>query len=152
MRERARGVPAQSTHEDENESLEEVRWHPACAWGGMMHSTPPAPYGFPHHRLLGYQLALELVKLVSRTRIADAQLRQQARRSAASAALNSAEGAARQTLADKSRAYAIALAECCECCAAIEIATALGACAPADEQAVLTLGLRLKNVLSRLVH
>jgi four helix bundle protein len=65
--------------------------------------------------------------------------------------LNSAEGAARQTLADKSRAYGIALAECCECCAAIEIATALGACSPVDEQAVLALGLRLKNVLSRLV-
>jgi hypothetical protein len=49
-------------------------------------------------------------------------------------ALNSAEGAARQTLADKSRAYAIALAECCECCAAVEIAAALGACSAADEQ------------------
>jgi four helix bundle protein len=118
----------------------------------MTHSTPPASNSFPHHKLVGYQLALSLVKLVARTRIADAQLRQQARRSAASAALNSAEGAARQTLADKSRAYAIALAECCECCAAIEIAAALGACSTADEQAVLALGLRLKNVLSRLVH
>lgn len=73
----------------------------------MTHSTPPAPNSFPHHKLIAYQLALSLVKLVARTRIADAQLRQQARRSAASAALNSAEGAARQTLADKSRAYAI---------------------------------------------
>ena len=118
----------------------------------MTHSTPPATGSFPHHKLVAYQLALSLVKLVAKTRIADAHLRQQARRSAASAALNSAEGAARQTLADKSRAYVIALAECCECCAAIEIATALGACSPAEEQAVLGLGLRLKNVLSRLVH
>jgi len=118
----------------------------------MAHSSPHDPGSFPHHRLIAYQLALELVKLVARTRIADAQLRQQARRSAASAALNSAEGAARQTLADKSRAYAIALAECCECCAAIEIAAALGACAVSDEQAVVALGLRLKNVLSRLLH
>ena len=92
------------------------------------------------------------MRLVARCRIADAQLRQQARKSAASAALNTAEGAARQTLADKSRAYAIALAECCECCAAIEIAAALGACSKSDEQTVLTLGLRLKNVLSRLVR
>ena len=118
----------------------------------MTHSTPPTSNSFPHHKLIAYQLALSLVKLVASTRIADAQLRQQARRSAASAALNSAEGAARQTLADKSRAYAIALAECCECCAAIEIAAALGACSPADEEAVLALGLRLKNVLSRLLH
>jgi four helix bundle protein len=118
----------------------------------MTHSTPPAPNTFPHHKLIAYQLALELVKLVSATRIREANLRKQARRSAASAALNSAEGAARQTVADKSRAYAIALAECCECCAAIEIAAALGACSRAEEEAVLTLGLRLKNVLSRLVR
>jgi four helix bundle protein len=118
----------------------------------MTHSTPPSPDTFPHHRLVAYQLALELVKLVACTRVADAQLRQQARKSAASAALNSAEGAARQTLADKSRAYAIALAECCEACAAIEIAGALGACSAADVRAVLALGVRLKNVLSRLVR
>jgi len=120
--------------------------------GGMSPSTPAAPNAFPHHNLVACQLALSLVKLVADTRIADAHLRQQARKSAASAALNTAEGAARQTLADKSRAYAIALAECCECCAAIEIAAALGACSPINEQAVLTLGLRLKNVLSRLVR
>jgi four helix bundle protein len=129
------------------------RRHAACAWGeGMTHSTPPTPTSFPHQKLVGYQLALALVKLVAQARVADAQLRQQARRSAVSAALNAAEGAARQTLADKRRAYAIALAECCECCAAIEIAAALGACSAGDEQAVLALGLRLKNVLSRLVR
>jgi four helix bundle protein len=85
-------------------------------------------------------------------RIGDAHFRAQTRKSAASAALNCAEGAARQTVADKSRAYAIALAECCEACAAVEIAGALGACSAADVQAVLALGVRLKNVLSRLVR
>jgi four helix bundle protein len=112
----------------------------------------PPENSLPHHKLIAYQLALELVKLVAGIRIADAQLRQQARKSAASAALNAAEGAARQTLPDKARAYAIALAECCEACAAVEIAGALGACSPADVQAVLALGVRLKNVLSRLVR
>jgi len=106
----------------------------------------------PHHRLIAYQLALELVKLVAGTRIRDSQLRAQARKSAASAALNTAEGAARQSLADKSRAYAIALAECCEACAAVEIAGALGACAPVQVAEVLALGVRLKNMLSRLVR
>ncbi len=91
----------------------------------------------PHHRLIAYQLALELVKLVGGIRIRDSQLRAQARKSAASAALNAAEGAARQSLADKSRAYAIALAECCEACAAVEIAEALGACSPEHLRAVL---------------
>ena len=104
----------------------------------------------PHHRLVAYQLALELVKLVSRTRVGDAQLRQQARKSAASCALNTAEGAARQTHADKARAYAIALAECCECCAAVEIAGALGVCGAGDVATVVTLGVRVKNLLSRL--
>ncbi len=47
---------------------------------------------------------------------------------------------------------ALELAECCEACAAIEIAGALGACSPADVRAVLGLGVRLKNVLSRLVR
>jgi four helix bundle protein len=117
-----------------------------------MSQNAPAATTFPHHKLVAYQLALELVKLVGSVRIRDAQLRQQARKSAASAALNSAEGAARQSLADKSRAYAIALAECCECCAAIEIAGALGACSSNDVHAVLALGVRVKNVLSRLVR
>ena len=116
-------------------------------------TLPLPPDGsLPHHRLIAYQLALELVKLVARSRIADAQLRQQARKSAASSALNCAEGAARQTRADKARAYAIALAEGCEACAAVEIAGALGACSATDVSAVLALGIRLKNVLSRLVR
>jgi four helix bundle protein len=63
-----------------------------------------------------------------------------------------AEGAARQTRADKSRAYAIALCECCEACAAVEIAGALGACSAADVQAVVALGTRTKGILSRLVR
>ena len=125
--------------------------HAICAWAGMTLPLPPANV-LPHHKLIAYQLALELVKLIARTRISDPQLRRQARKSAASTALNSAEGAARQTIADKARAYAIALAECCEACAAVEIAGALGACSPVDVQAVVALGVRLKNVLSRLVH
>jgi len=90
-----------------------------------MTQTPPPATSLPHHKLFAYELCLSLVKLVAKTRVADAQLRAQARKSAASAALNCAEGAARQTRADKSRAYAIALCECCEACAAIEIAGAL---------------------------
>jgi len=106
----------------------------------------------PHHKLLGYQLALELVQLIGRIRIADAKFREQARKSAASAALNAAEGAARFSRADKSRAFAIAAAEACEAVAAVEIATALGSCSEADKAEVLKLGLSVKNVLSRLVQ
>jgi four helix bundle protein len=127
------------------------RRHGPCAKMGMSHPPTPATT-LPHHKLFAYELCLSLVKLVAKTRVADAQLRAQARKSAASAALNCAEGAARQTRADKSRAYAIALCECCEACAAIEIAGALGACSAADVLAVVTLGTRAKNILSRLVR
>jgi four helix bundle protein len=117
----------------------------------MTQTTPPAPT-LPHHKLIAYSLCLALVKLVAKVRVGNAQLRAQARKSAASAALNCAEGAARQTRADKSRAYAIALCECCEACAAIEIAGALGACSAADVLAVVALGTRTKNILSRLLR
>ena len=106
----------------------------------------------PHHKLIAYQLALEFVRLLARIRIGDARLREQARKSATSAALNAAEGAARFSRADKSRAYAIAAAEACEAVAAVEIAGALGAASPHDVQAVVELGTRVKNVLSRLVR
>jgi four helix bundle protein len=116
----------------------------------MSQLKPPSTV-LPHHKLVAYELCLSLVKLVAKVRIADAQLRAQARKSAASAALNCAEGAARQTRVDKSRAYAIALCECCEACAA-EIAGALGACSATDVQALVALGTRVKNILSRLVR
>jgi len=55
--------------------------------GGMTTQKPP-PSRLPHHTLVAYDLCLELVRLVARIRIGEAQLRQQARKSAASAALN----------------------------------------------------------------
>jgi len=116
-----------------------------------MSPNQPRP-SLPHHKLIAYQLVLELVQLIARIRIRNAKLREQARKSAASAALNTAEGAARQSQADKSRMYAIALAEACEAAAAVEIAGALGACAPSDVEAVVRLACHVKNVLSRLVH
>src|SRR5882724_10836347 len=119
---------------------------------GCMSQTPHPSNSLPHHKLFAYGLCLELVQLVAKVRVGNAQLRAQARKSAASAALNCAEGAARQTRADKSRAYAIALCECCEACAAIEIAGALGACSAVDVLAVVALGTRTKNILSRLVR
>jgi four helix bundle protein len=106
----------------------------------------------PHHTLVGYGLCLELVRLVASIRIADAQLRQQARKSAASAALNAAEGAARESAGDKRRSYGIASGEACEACAAVEIAGALGACSPANVQSVLALALRIRRVFSPLVR
>jgi four helix bundle protein len=92
------------------------------------------------------------VKLVAGVRIGDPQLRQQARRSAASAALNAAEGAARESAGDKRRCYGIASGEACECAAAVEIAGALGACSAADVRAVVALVSRVRAVFHPLVR
>jgi four helix bundle protein len=117
----------------------------------MTTQKPPVPK-LPHHTLIAYQLCLELVRLVARTRISEAQLRQQARKSAVSAALNAAEGAARQSLGDKRRSYAIAHGEACEACAAVEIAGALGACSAQDVEAVMSHVLHIRRVFYPLLR
>ena len=54
-----------------------------------MTQTPPPATSLPHHKLFAYELCLSLVKLVAKTRAADAQLRAQARKSAASDSMSS---------------------------------------------------------------
>ena len=105
----------------------------------------------PHHKLVAYQLSLELLRLVHRVAIRDADQRQQARKSAKSAARNLAEGAGRWSRADKARVYAIARGEICEACAAVEIAEAIGCASAYDVAAVNALGKRLCDILGRLV-
>jgi four helix bundle protein len=113
---------------------------------------PPQDPKLPHHTLFAYQLCLELVRLIARIRIGDAQLRQQARKSAASAALNAAEGAARESAGDKRRSYGIASGEACEASAAVEIAGALGTCTASDVRAVVVLVSRIRQVFYPLVR
>ena len=72
----------------------------------------------PHHQLIAFSVAKELVLAVIAARITDTTLRDQALRAAKSAALNTAEGAARLTAADKKRVFAIARAEAAEAVAA----------------------------------
>ena len=104
----------------------------------------------PHHRLVAYQVSLELLRAVYAVAIRDADQREQARKSAKSAARNIAEAAGRWTRADKARVYAIARGEVCEACAAVEIAAIIG-CAKADDvAAVNALGKRLSDILGRL--
>ena len=80
----------------------------------------------PHHKLLAYGVAMQLLDAVREARIRDSHLRDQAMRAAKSACLNAAEGAGRVSRADKARAFAIARAEACEAAAAVEIAIAAG--------------------------
>src|SRR5258706_14721463 len=100
-----------------------------------MNQTNFGPSILPHHKLIAFQLAFELAQLIGKTRIGDAKLREQARKSAASAALNISEGAAKRSRAEKSRVYDIALAEACEAAAAGQIHGPLWACSAGDARA-----------------
>jgi hypothetical protein len=68
----------------------------------------PTPSRLPHHRLVAYQVAVELLLAIKAADIRDAKLREEALRAAKSAVLNIAEGAGRVSRADKSRAFTIA--------------------------------------------
>src|ERR1700688_3805073 len=80
----------------------------------------------PHHKLLAYGVALQLLQCVRDAKIRDSYLRDHAMRAAKSACLNTAEGAGRVTRADKARAFTIARGEACEAAAAVEIAVLAG--------------------------
>ena len=80
----------------------------------------------PHHKLIAYGLARQLLRAVQEAQVADTTLRSQALRAAKSACLNCAEGAARVTRPDKARAFTIARGEAVEAAAAIEIASECG--------------------------
>jgi four helix bundle protein len=106
----------------------------------------------PHHRLLAYGVAVELLQAVRACAVRDATLRDHALRSAKSAALNCAEGAGRTTRGEKARAFSVARAEACEAAAAVEIAAASGD-APADRaREVVRLAAQVCRMLGPLVR
>ena len=117
-----------------------------------MDNTNASPPTCPHHKLIAYQLALQFARLIGSLAIRDTRMREHARKSAGSCALNSAEGAARFSQADKSRVFTLARAEVCEAVAAVEVAEALGACSAENLAAAQALGKRVSDVLSRLIH
>ncbi len=80
----------------------------------------------PHHRLIAYQVAVELLIAVKAAKIRDTHLRDQALRAAKSACLNTAEGAGRVSRGDRARAFAIARGEAVETVAGVEIAELTG--------------------------
>ncbi len=94
----------------------------------VVHSTVQASSErvLPHHKLIAYRVAKELLVAVVGCRIRDPKLRDQAVRAAQSVCLNCAEGAGRVTRADKARAFVIARGEALEAAAAVEIASLCG--------------------------
>src|SRR5687768_15140562 len=92
----------------------------------MTDPTTPDRSRLPHHRLIAYGAAVDLLLAVKAAKVRDAKLRDEATRAAKSACLNTAEGAGRVTRADKARAFAIARGEAVEAVAAVEIAALTG--------------------------
>jgi four helix bundle protein len=80
----------------------------------------------PHHKLLAYEAAVQLLLAVKAANIRDSHLRDQAMRAAKSTCLNTAEGAGRVSRGDRARAFAIARGEAVEAVAAVEIAALAG--------------------------
>jgi four helix bundle protein len=110
------------------------------------------PPQLPHHRLVAYQVARELLLAIKAANIRDAKLRDEALRAAKSAVLNVAEGAGRLTRADKGRAFTIARGEGLEAFAALETAALIGDAEPSDVQHCLPIAQRLYALLTGLLH
>ena len=111
-----------------------------------------ATYQLPHHKLIAYEVAKELLVAVRETHVKDAGLRDQALRAAKSACLNCSEGAGRVSKADKARVFAIARAEATEAAAAVEIAALSGDAGAADLERVAKIANRLVAMLTGLIR
>ena len=115
-------------------------------------STAPGPVSLPHHKLVAYSVALELLAAVRAASVRDPKLRDEALRSAKSACLNTAEGAGRVSRPDKARSFTIARAEACEAAAAVEIAAAVGDAAAGSSAQVNRVADRLVALLTGLIR
>ncbi len=114
-------------------------------------SGNPSPV-LPHHKLIVYGVARDLLLAVRAAEIRDAKLRDEALRSAKSAALNCAEGAGRVSRADKARAFTVARGEAVEAAAAVEIAALCGEARLEAVREVARLADRLVALLTGLVR
>ncbi len=144
MRERARGAPGPAQ--------ESRPCHASCATGGMTNPTTPHAPLLPHHKLVAYGVAVELLLAVRAANIRDAKLRDEAVRAAKGTCLNCAEGAGRASRADKARVFAIARGEAVEAVAAVEIAAHAGDTAPEHAERCVLLGHRLVALLTGLIR
>lgn len=117
------------------------------------HHDHNGPVSFlPHHRLVAYRVAVELLEAVRAAGIRDVGLRDQALRAAKSACLNCAEGAGRASPGDKARAFAIARGEAGEAAAAVEIAAVAGDAKKAAAERCVAVASRLVALLTGLTR
>ena len=106
----------------------------------------------PQHKLIAYEVSIQLLRAVRAADIADRGLREQALRAAKSACLNCAEAAGRGTRPDKARVLSIARGEACEAAAAVEIAAEAGDASAAHAASVLVVADRLVRLLTGFIR
>src|SRR5450432_2408791 len=102
----------------------------------------------PHHKLIAFGVAKDLLVAVRAAQIRDAKLRDEATRAAKGACLNCAEAAGRVTRADKARVLTIARGEAA---AAVEIAALCGDASQASALAVARIADRLVALLTAFI-
>ena len=105
-----------------------------------------------HEKLIAWQVACELLRVVRNAGIRDPKLRDQAMRAAQSACLNIAEANGRVAPADRRRVFAIARGEATEAAAAVQIAAMSGQCAEQAANEARRLGGRTAALLSGLIR
>jgi len=105
-----------------------------------------------HEKLIAWQVACDLLRVVRDARIADLGLRDQAMRAAQSACLNIAEANGRVAPADRRRVFAIARGEATEAAAAVQVAAMAGKCSERAADEARRLGGRAAALLSGLVR
>lgn len=114
----------------------------------MTESPAPPRSRLPHHKLIAYGVACELLLVIKAASIKDATLRDQALRAAKSACTNTAEGSGRVTRPDKRRALAIARGEAVEAVAALGIAELTGDAIPGSTAKAIPIAERLVALLT----
>ena len=147
-------VPRRAPESDRRRSgiLRPGARHVTCAVKGMTHPTTHPNSQLPHHKLIAYQVAVELLLAVKAAQIQDTKFRDEALRAAKSACLNTAEGAGRVTVRDKARAFAIARGEAVEAVAAVEIAELAGDALPGSAARCTPVAHRLIALLTGLIR
>ncbi|HEX7601681.1 MAG TPA: four helix bundle protein [Polyangiaceae bacterium] len=116
-----------------------------------MTNPTTTPRSLPHHKLVAYHVAVELLLAIKAAHIRDAKLRDEALRAAKSTCCNIAEAAGRFTRPDKTRAFTIARGEGVEAFAALETAAFAGDADQADVERCLPIASRLYGLLTGLI-
>ncbi len=109
-------------------------------------------YEFAFQKMDVYRTAKELASRVHRARIADTELRDQATRASKSAFLCLAEGLPNDGAGMRRKYFVMANNSLHEAVAAMDLAAAIGALAPAEAEAIQALGLRVKRMLRALMR